>query len=165
MTYYDSTTIDNLYNHNLSLAIQSLLKLDVFCGQSPKISGLNGWVFEQTIQFCLRKELEAIGIQTAFYEQHQLEGKVKVDLLVKHLAIEIKSRGIFGKSEASKYLEYRITAQQLGLKYLYLTRSENYAPYRIAMIEAIGHDDTFFLDRQDDWDRFVMRVAKELNEN
>jgi len=88
-----------------------------------------------------------------------LYGRVKIDLLVGRVAIEIKALGSFG-DDAKKYSGYRTKVEQKGWVYCYLTRGETYRPYRLATEEAFGKERVFFLDTQGDWERFVKEVLK-----
>ena len=63
MSVFYEKTIRELYERNLALAKAKLTELPVHCGHVPNFGGLNGWVFEQTIQYCLQKEIEAEGIK------------------------------------------------------------------------------------------------------
>jgi hypothetical protein len=154
---YDETTIDGLYHENLFAAQNLLASLRVAEGRQPSTKGLNGWVYEQTIRYCLREELKASGIVPAIEEQVPLYGRAKVDLLVGKVAIEVKALGIFG-NESRKYSAYRVKAEKKGWTYLYLTRGERYSPYRLAMQSVFGDAGAFFLDTPGDWERFVKEV-------
>ena len=68
-----------------------------------------------------------------------LYGRVKIDLLVGRVAIEIKALGSFG-DDAKKYSGYRTKVEQKGWVYCYLTRGETYRPYRLATEEAFGKE-------------------------
>jgi len=50
-----------LYMKSLGQAEKRLSLLAVAEGRTPRVRGLNGWVFEQTIQSCLSHELGALG--------------------------------------------------------------------------------------------------------
>ncbi len=56
MALYNDALIQTLHQANLKDAQARLSGLEVFCGCPAAFGGLNGWVFEQTIQFCLRIE-------------------------------------------------------------------------------------------------------------
>ncbi len=156
---FDYAKIWELYKRNLQQAKDKLAELEVFCNHAPKFGGLGGWIFEQTIQFCLRKELEARRIKAEFQEQIPLKGRVKADLGVGTLAIEVKSAGLFSKDDAERYGRYKQAAEDKGLEYLFVTSGESNAGYRKGIIEAIGTDNVFFLDDPKDWGRFVTTVA------
>jgi hypothetical protein len=156
---YDENKVDQLYTESLSAAQDLLASLPVAEGRQPTTKGLNGWVYEQTIRYCSCEELTALGITPTMKEQVPLSGRVKVDLLVGMVAIEIKALGIFG-NEARKYSGYRVKAENNGWSYFYFTRGESYSPYRIAMQSAFGKERAFFLDTPGDWERFVKEVLK-----
>ena len=134
---YDEFEIERLYQENLSAARQLLASLPVAEGREPTTKGLNGWVYEQTICHCLSQELKVLGILPSIAEQVPLYGRVKIDLLVGRVAIEIKALGSFG-DDAKKYSGYRTKVEQKGWVYCYLTRGETYRPYRLATEEAFG---------------------------
>lgn len=148
-----------IYTCNLQEAMDKLAELEVFCNHAPHFAGLGGWVFEQTIQFCVRKELKARRIQAAFREQIPLIGRVKADLGIGNLAIEIKSAGLFSKEDANRYGRYKTAAAGKGLDYLFFTSGESCDIYREGIIKAVGADNVFFLDGTRDWGRFVSRIA------
>jgi len=156
---YDEMEIDKLYLENLARAGDLLASLSVAEGRKPTTKGLNGWLYEQTIRYCLREELKGLGTAPAMEEQVPLRGRVKVDVLVGKAAIEIKALGIFG-NDAQKYSSYRVKAEENGWSYFYLTRSESYTPYRKAMQATFGEERSFFLDTPGDWERFVREVLK-----
>ena len=156
---YDEQEIERFYQENLSAARKLLASLAVAEGREPTTKGLNGWVYEQTIRFCLSQELKALGILLITAEQVPLSGRAKIDLLVGKVAIEIKSLGSFG-DDAKKYSGYRTKVEQKGWVYCYLTRGESYHPYRLATEEAFGKEKAFYLDTQGDWRRFVKEVLK-----
>jgi hypothetical protein len=163
MSIYDGTGIRSIFQQNLESAKSRLAELEVFCGRKADFGGLNGWVFEQTIQYCLRKELDARRLTHDIKEQHTLAGRTKADLLIGgRLAVEIKSRGLFSKSAIDRYRRYSEAAKRSGLVYLFLTASESYRPYRDGIADALGKESVFFLDEEGSWDRFVARVVNEL---
>ena len=96
-TPYNEDRIDRLHNQTLTKAKSKLSKINVFCCRQPEFGAFNGWVFERTIEFCLRKELKARNIEADFEEGYKLEGRVKVDLAIANVLIEIKLGGIWGK--------------------------------------------------------------------
>jgi hypothetical protein len=114
-------------------------------------------VFEQTIRFCLERELRLLGCHLAIREQVPLDGRARVDLVVGSAAIELKSRGSFGVGDA-KYIRHRRVAENRGWTYLYLSMQESHAPYREATPAAFGAKNAFFLDDPGDWSPFVERV-------
>jgi hypothetical protein len=158
---YDEHKVKNIYEQNLEEAHHLLATLPVAEGRKPTktTTGLNGWVYEQTIRYCLSQELTALGISPKIDGQVSLYGKVKIDLLVGKVAIEIKAIGSFG-DDARKYSRYRAKVEEKGWVYCYLTGSETYAPYRSATESAFGKERTFFLDTEGDWERFVREIIK-----
>jgi len=156
---YHENEIEKLYLENLSIAQTMLASLRVAEGRQPTTKGLNGWVYEQTIRYCLCEELKELGRTTTIEEQVPLHGRVKIDMLVGRAAIEIKALGIFG-NDAQKYSGYRVKAEENGWNYFYLTRGESYNPYRVAMQSTFGEERAFFLDSPGDWERFVKEVLK-----
>ena len=155
-------SIQKLHNKNLKKAKRLLTKLKVWCGEEPNIGGLTGWVFEQTIQYCLTKEFKAKGIKSEITEQHSLGGRVKADLLIGKVAIEVKSSGLFSLDEGEKYGRYKQAAVELGLKYLFVTQWEDSELYRKSIKSALGTKDVFFLNQPKEWPRLVNRLVAEL---
>jgi hypothetical protein len=163
MTLFTAGTITALFDKNKKLAEAKLRELSFFCDGSSSFGGLNGWVFEQTIQHCLTKELRAIGIaKPKFNEQIALGGRAKADLAIGKVAIEIKSGGLFGKDEAERYRRYKRAARSLGMDYLFFSLGESHRPYRVAIVKALNPNNVFFLDEPKDWGRFVKRIARDL---
>ncbi len=150
--------IVSLYEDSLKKAEEKLSSLDIAEGRKPGAAGLNGWVFEQTIRYCLSQELRAVGYHPEIRDQVSLGGRARIDLLVGRAAIELKARGSFGDSD-SKYSRYRKTVEERGWVYLYLTMQERYAPYRKATESTFGSEHSFFIDTKGDWARFVSAVT------
>jgi hypothetical protein len=160
---YDECAVEGLYQVNLSSARQLLGALVVAEGREPKAKGLNGWVYEQTVRYCLSQELEVLGITPVIKDQVSLCGRAKIDLLVGRVAVEIKALGSFG-DDARKYSGYRTKVEARGWVYLYLTRSETYRPYRMAAESAFGKNRAFFLDTEGHWERFISEIIGNLNQ-
>lgn len=158
MLLYDENKIAELYVKNLEQAKQKLSKLEVYCGKSPTFGGLTGWVFEQTIQYCICKEFRAKGIEPKIEEQISLGGRVKADLIVEKIAIEIKAKGLFGSDDAERYGRYGKAARAYGYEYIFVTLSESYRPYQEAIIKSLGKGNTFFMSEAGDWNRFIRRL-------
>ena len=110
------------------MAIRKLAQLPVYCGTGPDFGQLTGWVYEQTIQFCIRRELKARKVKAHIKEHVSLRGRAKADLKVNNVAIEIKHSGLFGSGDAAKYRDYRKAASAKGWEYLFITRGESYRP-------------------------------------
>jgi len=157
---YDEDAIEELYQRNLTDACKRLASLDVAEGREPHIKGLNGWVYEQTIHYCLYQELRLLGLSPTVKDQVPLYGRVKIDLLVDRVAIEIKARGSFGDDDAEKYRRYRSKVEEKKWIYLYLTRCETYKPYRIATENVFNKERAFFLDTRGDWKRFIVTIKE-----
>jgi hypothetical protein len=135
----------------------------VYCGTKPAFGQLTGWVYEQTIQHCIRRELKAHKIKAEITEHDNLRGRAKADLKVNDVAIEIKHSGLFGSEDADKYKEYMEAASaKKGWRYLFVTRRESYAPYRTGIANALGTENVFFLDTEGDWKRFMHRLEELL---
>jgi len=152
-------------SYTIEDARASLSRLQVAEHRKPNVRGLNGWVYEETIRYCLRQELQSQGFSPKIEEQQKLSGRKKVDLLVDGtIAIEIKSRGNFDKPLVfeERYSQYREEAEQKGWIYLYLTGTETHIPYRDLAKNVFGDDRVFFLDRKGEWSRFVKEVARHL---
>lgn len=159
---YNEGTLSELYQRNLEDAKALLSKLEVFCGNDCNIGGLSGWVFEQTVQYCLRQELAALGLHPSITEQCGLGGKAKADLAVGCLAVEIKLKGLFGSDQVERYGRYRQAANGRGLQYLFITKEESHGPYWQGIQKTLGTESTFFLDVSGEWKRFVTRIVAEL---
>lgn len=161
---YNEDAVGKLYQENLNTAHLLLASLPVAEGRKPNTKGLNGWVYEQTIRYCLCQELIALGLSPVVKEQVPLYGRAKIDLLVGRVAVEIKALGSFG-DDAAKYSRYRAKVEERGWVYLYLTRRETYDPYRLSTTSVFGKNRAFFLDRERDWERFVTEVARNIGES
>jgi hypothetical protein len=157
---YDEHDIEKIYLENLEGARDLLAMLPVAEGRQPVTKGLNGWVYEQTIRYCLCQELKQLGITLDIKEQVTLHGRTKVDLLAGKAAIEVKALGLFSANDMKKYSGYRVRAEQNNWAYFYVTRCESYSPYRIAMCTAFGEGRAFFLDTEGDWERLVGEIIK-----
>ena len=72
MSVFTEDKIYELYEVNRGAAADKLKQISVYCGNEPSFTGLNGWVFEQTIQYCIKKELKAKKIKTEIIEQAKL---------------------------------------------------------------------------------------------
>lgn len=154
---YTENEIDAIFAENLNLANQALLNLPVANGKKISLRGLNGWVYEQTIQFCLVEELALLSIRLPVEDQFKIKGRANADLLVGKTAIEIKAGGIFG-NESEKYKKYKSILTERGFSYLYITKQESHEPYRKAMEEAFGENFCFFLSEKKSWENFVNTV-------
>ena len=162
MFVFDERSVKQLFGSALKDAKERLACLEVCCSGKPSFRGLSGWVFEQTIQYCLHKELEAKGIKADFEEQVSLGGSRKADLRVGTVLMEFKLTGLFGPDAAKRYGKRSDTAQRKGYSYVYLTAQETYKPYRKAVKEALPRGNAFFVDetKPGEWERFVRCIFK-----
>lgn len=156
MTIFNTNDIDKLHQTSLEQARFKLTEIEVFCGEEPGFAGLNGWVFEQTIRYCIARELEAKGVNLRIDEQVSLGGRAKADLHVGNTVIELKTSGLFGLSDIERYGRYRDQAHDKGFnRYLYLTWDEKYKPYRTGLDLALGKENVFHISEEDEWERFI----------
>jgi len=161
---YDEGKVLRRSESSREAAIRGLHALEVYCGREPHVLGLNGWVFEQTVQSCIKEELEAQQITVEIGEQVPLEGRIKADLAVGTVLIEVKRRGLLGAKDIEKYRAYRQIANASRLEYLYITGQETYQPYRNRTVQALGQENAFFLDSAGDWARFINRLVELLSQ-
>jgi len=161
---YSEREVRRCYIRNLKEAKRLLAGSSFCCGQEPNVSGLNGWVFEQTVHGCLSEELGAMCLKVDVEEQVKIKGKAKADLKVGRVVIEIKATGLFDKQDIAKCRQRSAEAGEKRWHYVYLTLGETYAPYRDGMAAAIGKDKVFFLDVHGEWRRFVKRLVRLLSE-
>lgn len=154
---FKSTEVWELYEQCLKQAREKLREIDVFCDNDPTFGGLSGWVFEQTIQHCVQKELLAKDIQIQIKQQVSLTGRAKADLAIENIAaIEVKTSGLFGMADVEKYKKYKEAALQQGFqRYLYLTWSENHLPYKVGLNDALGEENIFYIENPAEWLRFI----------
>jgi hypothetical protein len=162
MTVYTERQIERLFDSSYERAVRALTRLPVYCGTKPAFGQLTGWVYEQTIQHCIRRELKAHKIKAEFTEHVRLRGKAKADLKVNNVAIEIKHDGLFDSGDAARHRDYRKAARANRWEYLYITRCESYRPYRTGITNALGTENVFFLDTKGDWKRFMHRLEELL---
>lgn len=154
---YTEKEIDAIFTDNLKMATASLSSIPVAMGRPPSFQGLNGWVYEQTIRYCLEDELNLLGVALRISEQFQLKGRARADLLVGNVAIEIKAGGLFG-DDSEKYKKYKIITQERNISYIYVTRQESHQPYRLTTQDVFGSDMSFFLTEEESWKNFVMTI-------
>lgn len=154
---FEEIAIRSLYEKSLAEASMALASLSVAEGVPPRLRGLNGWVFEKTIRYCLARELEAVGLAPDFEEQVPITGRARVDLTFGKVAIELKAGGSFGAGD-EKYRGYRNLIEGRGQSYLYLSLQESHIPYRLATKRTFGAERTFYLEDTGDWARFVQTV-------
>ena len=89
-TKYNEQMIEEIYNKNLEDAYALLSHLQVAEGREPNINGLRGWVYEQTIHYCLKQELKLHGLSPKIEEQMTLSGGKKIDLLVDGMVVVVQ---------------------------------------------------------------------------
>jgi len=160
---YSEDAINRLYDDSLAEAQRRLSSLPVAEGRKPVIGGLNGWIYEQTIRHCLSEELRALGLSPTIQGQVTLEGRVKIDLLIGRMAVEVKAAGSFGDQD-KKYSAYRVKVEAKGWTYCYVTRGESHKPYRLATMSIFGKQHAFFLDTKGDWERFAREITNGCKE-
>ena len=143
-------------------ATRCLKGLTVFCGQDPAFGGLSGWVFEKTIQKCIRESLASRRDALPIDEQFSLGGRVKADLKVGTVVVEIRSAGLFGQADIDKYRTCKSAARSLGLRFVFLSLYESHQPFRAGVTDALGAENVFFL-REDagSWQRFIDLLLSE----
>jgi hypothetical protein len=159
---FTESQIDKLFVSNREEAIRKLSELQIYSGKTPTFTGLGGWVYEQTLHYCIKREMQRLKIKAAISEQVTFHSRVKADLTVGKVAVEIKSRGLFDSTSAAKYGAYAKAAKEKGYKYLFVTRQENYKRYKTAIMREIGRQNTFFLNVDGDWKRFIERLVELL---
>jgi hypothetical protein len=157
---FTEKNIEEKYQKNLKRACSLLTGLEIAEGREPETNGLKGWIYEQTIRYCLSQELASLGKKPEISEQVKLKGRAKVDMLMGKVAIEIKANGLYSKNDSEKYQGYRKIVEENGWVYFYLTRSESYESYRDGAKMAFDKNRAFFLDRTGDWERFVKAVSE-----
>ena len=80
--------------------------------------------------------------------------------------IEVKAKGLFSTADVERYAKYKKLADGQGNRYLFVTASESYQPYRKGVIDALGPKSAFFLDGENEWDKLVETIVQELkNDN
>lgn len=155
---FDEKAINMLYDKSLDEAEAALSSLAVAEGGRPRLRGLNGWVFEKVVRYCISHELHSVGVIPAIEEQAPLVGRARIDLIIGKAAVEIKAGGSYGSGD-SKYQRYRKIVEERGQTYIYLTLQESHPHYRKATQGIFGSEHSFFLDTPGDWAKFVQRVT------
>lgn len=163
---YDESSVNDFYENNLEEAKIILKSLPFCCGEQPAFSGLTGWVFEQSIQYCIRQELKEMKLEAEIKEQVSLGGRAKVDLRVGTTAIEIKTSGLFSKEDIFKYKKYQAEAEAKGWRYIFLSIGET--TFRQGIIDALGKENVVLLYEYDgswtpnngEWQRLMEIVAE-----
>jgi hypothetical protein len=156
MTIYNAYEVWALYEKNSEQAKNNIKDIEVFCGKEPHFAGLNGWVFEQTIRYCITREHEALGVNLKIDEQVSLGGRAKADLQIGNILIELKTSGLFGLGDVEKYQRYKKLAYDKQYsRYLYLTWNETHIPYKHGLDDALGKENIFYLEEDGEWERFI----------
>jgi len=189
MAKYTKEEILDLYegkeNGQLKEAETKLKELKVYCGDKIKINELNGWVFEQVVQFCLIEELGKNNL-LPIKEQHRFEywvsesdrKKLKIfDLFINNkILIEVKVNGHQmskwdDKTIDEKYVAIRKRAEEIEYNFLYISIKEanpkktGSKDYRKRTRDLLGEENCFFLDEtEDNWQKFVKRVSEILKQ-
>lgn len=159
---FSGLSVLDLVEKNLRIARKKLAELPVYCGNEPTFGDLHGWVFEQTVQWCLLHELATFGLKPEIEEQVKLTGRAKVDFRVGRVMVELKTGGLFSMGDVAKYRRYRQTAESLGYRYLFVSKYEDCERYQPRILKGIGRENVFNLNQPNHWKRFVQAVRKEL---
>ena len=163
MPKYKQNEVWDLFESSLSSAKRKLAQVEVAERRLPTFKALRGWVFEQTIQYCLRNELASDKRKPEWQEQVGLGGRAIVDLLIGNVAIEIKLSGLYDKLAIERYGRYAKLARSKGWSYLYITGEEAYSAYQEGIVRAVGKENAFFLDEPGEWNWFVRRIKTLLS--
>ena len=161
-TLFTSDAIWDLHEKNQRAAARLLQKVPVFCGSEPNDKVVSGWVFEKTVQHCLRRELRRARSTPRISEQVPIGNRGRADLQVGNVLIEIKKSGFFSANAIPRYRRYRKAANAADCTYLYLTGWEQHRPYREGAKKVFGSNNAFFLNFSDDWNRFINRLIRLL---
>lgn len=156
MNIFSIDDIKKLHQASRDQALSKLKEVEVYSGDEPSFAGLNGWVFEQTIRYCVTHELEAKCVNLEIKEQVSLGGRAKADLQVGNTVIELKTSGLFGQSDVERYGRYRGQALDKGFnRYLYLTWDESHKPYRSGLEQVLDKENVFYISEEGEWRRFI----------
>lgn len=169
---YNSTSINSKFETNMAEVKKAFSSLS-FKQTEPIDKLLKGWVFEQTISNCLQEEfnnklkiIQQYKLSTLEI-QEKIKSRAVVDLVVDYgenkIFIEIKHSGVFKEEDIDKYDKYRKLIESNGFKYFYLSKEETYRPYKEKCKTRFGIDNAFFLDEQEDWERFINSIKKALS--
>ena len=178
MAKYTKEEILELYNEQLEVAKSKLKELKIYCGDEIKLKSLNGWVFEQVVQFCLTEELKALGIENPepegqfpfkyFDYKSGKEKNAKIDLKVGNkILVEVKGYGyLYSPSDEEKYKNIKKSANDKEYVYLYITKDKENSTYIEKAIKLFEEVNCFFLfdEKEDNWQKFVERVTEILKQ-
>lgn len=157
---YNENTIQRVYEANFREIQRQLQNLPVYCGGEPNFRGLAGWIFEQTIQHCLRRELEEMNLDVEIEEQI-ISGGANIDLLIGNTAIDVNPGRPFSEEDITKYVNNQIEAKKRNWLYIFLNLYENTFQPRI--IDALGKENTILLQNNNgEWERFVSIITDRL---
>jgi len=173
---YNESSVQRVYKMNAREAKKQLMQLPVysgpaFYGYEPEVPGLTGWVFEQTIQHCIRRELEKMNLTAEIEEQESITESAKIALRVGKTAIEIKPSELFSHDDIVQCKNGQAQAKEKGWRYIFLSSGET--TFQTGIIEAIGKDNVIFLEKYDEgewkpndgeWARFVGIIVDGLAE-
>jgi hypothetical protein len=173
---YNESSVQRVYKMNAREAKKQLMQLPVYSGPAyygyePEVPGLIGWVFEQTIQHCIRRELEKMSLSAEIEEQVNITESVKIALQIGKIAIEIKPNVLSSQDDIDKCKNDQAQANQRGWRYILLSSGE--ATFRTGIIEALGKDNVILLENYDDgewkpnegeWTRFIGIIVDSLDE-
>lgn len=164
-TVFNEAKVWALHTSTVRAAKRHLTQLRVYSGNEPTFSGLSGWVFEQTIQYCIKRELRVANVRSEITEQVRFGSRAKADLRIGNVAVEIKLSGLFSKTDIAKYRKYKQAANSMGLEYLFVTGGESYQQYRDGIARVLGQENVFFLDTPNEWKRLIARLKRLLKRN
>ena len=162
---FNEDKIEKLFQKNKDLALEQLKDLAIYCDNSNNIiiPGLNGWLYEQTIQYCIRKELKNKGLKATIVEQAKLDSRKKVDLQINdNIAIEVKYTGLFHPKDIDKYKENKKTSNKNKVTYLFLSGWEGSNNYRKRIKSSLGKNNAFYIDEEGEWNRFMNTIESLL---
>lgn len=164
MTKYDNEKINEIFESNLNEVIECIKQLDIYQGNKIDIKGLKGWIFEQTIDKCIKNELSHHYIPYNINEQYKLMSRVYVDLKINEkILIEVKLSGFFNNKDGEKYKKYKEVAEKKNFNYLYLTQKETDKRYQNIAREVFGKENAFILNENNfEWERFINRIISLL---
>lgn len=131
-------------------------------GGEINIKGLNGWIFENVVADSIKKEIPNVEIQ---YQPKLFpkgsRKKHRPDLLINGgIYVEVKVRGSFGEKTNKVLKNCKKHSSKTGFAYLYISIQEKYDRYYKETIKILGKNNAFFLDKDNDWQRFIARIRE-----
>jgi hypothetical protein len=171
---YNESSVQRVYKLNFREAKKQLMQLPVYSGPvyygyEPEVPGLMGWVFEQTIQHCIRRELEKMNLSAEIEEQVNITESAKIALQIGKIAIEIKPDVLSSQDDIDKCKNDQSQAKERGWRYVFLSSGET--TFQAPLIETLGKDNVILLENYDDgewkpnegeWTRFIGIIADGL---